>query len=345
MEIHKFLNLNNVKLFSDVKKLLIENNFTVKEDKNNPDLYLIYFKRKDIKFDDLTLLQKECNGIILEKDTNQIICHSFNKFYKNNETIHKDFNPNECKIYYSDEATLIRLFYYDSEWKIATKKCIDANKSKWQSDRSFCSLFYEVIDFFGYKFINDGSLDKNRNYFFLLSHIENSVVFNNLSNKIEHLATFDRVDNIEVDDFNLNSIDKKEKLKINITFDNLLESIKFNEEDYNDIKYEGFIIEQGNLRQKIFYENYIYLRNLYGNSNSRFFRFLELRKDIIQLTNYVKFFPRHKEIFEKYEKNIITNLCKYIHELYLSNKVYKTNFALPMHFKRFIYDIHGKYLM
>ena len=345
MEIHKFLNENNVNKYDDVKKLLKSNNFTVKEDKGNPNLYLVYFKRRDIEYDDLTDLQKECNGLILEKDTNNVVCHCFKKFYKNNDSIHPNFNINECKIYYSDEATLLRFYFYNDEWKIATKKCINANKSKWQSNKSFLSLFYEVYDFFNYKFLEDDSLNKNRNYFFLLSHMENSVVFFNESNTIQHLATFDRTTNEEVNELLIEKkIVNKSILTINLSFDNLMFNIKRSKEDNLEIKFEGFVVENGSFRQKILYDKYVYLRELYGNSNSRFFRFLELRKDMEKFKEYITHFDRHRDLFENYEKDIFLYLCKYIHEMYLSNKVYKTNFDIPVHFKRFIYDIHGKYL-
>ena len=42
------------------------------------------------------------------------------------------------------EGTLLRVYYYNGSFRVATKKCIDANKSKWGSEKSFAELLNEI---------------------------------------------------------------------------------------------------------------------------------------------------------------------------------------------------------
>ena len=85
------------------------------------------------------------------------------------------------------------------------------------------------------------------------------------------------------------------------------------------------------------------MREVYGNSNSRFYRFLEIRNDIDLLTKYLGYFPHHNELFRNFEYSFI-HFSKWIHSLYLNNKVFKINHDIDIHFKKLIYNLHGIYL-
>ena len=95
MNYHKILEDNEISKFEDVLQFLEANNIKVKQDKSIPELYLVYFERNDLTYDQLSPLQKECNGAIYEKDTNKLICACFNKFNKDSIKSDSMYNLND----------------------------------------------------------------------------------------------------------------------------------------------------------------------------------------------------------------------------------------------------------
>jgi hypothetical protein len=332
MEIYKFIQTEQINNF-EALKLKLESepyNLKFKEDSNFQNLFLIHNQETS----DFSIpLVNECNGIILEKDTFKIICYTFNKSLDKLE-FDPRLNLNELYVEYALEGTLIRLFYYNNSWNISTKKCIDASKSKWISNKNFTQLFQECIQ--NISFIEN--LNPDCCYSFVLTHPENRIVVNYIEPKIFHISTRNMKTLEEINE----SIGVEKVLKNRIDQKDLPELLNklFNE---TSLFYEGYILSDNNFnRQKIKSNIYTSVRNIWGNTNNRFIRYAELRKNIDLFYTYMYYFPSDKVMFELYENRIVY-LAKIILECYINRHVTKTIKNVPFYFGKIIYKLHGDF--
>ena len=332
MEYLNFLNSNNVSSFEEVKELLNTYNIRVKEDGN---LYLVYYKRENN--DNLNKLQFECNGMILEKNTNNIVCNSYNKFCKYNNDLLDQYKYNFHNLYIEPcyEGTLLRVYYYDNKFWVATKKCIDAKDSKWKSEKNYYELFGEAVQNTQY---NSFQFEKDKVYFFLLKHPENTRVFDYSSPDLLLLDTF-RIENNNV----LCITERENKHEIN-SYQELVNHI--NNKTLESMETQGLVICNSNnltIKQRINFPLYNKISQLYGNEPSRYIRFLELRENMNVLKEYIQYFPEHKKLFLDYENDFI-KFASEIHDLYMNVKVFKKEIIIQKNFRKLIYNIHGIYL-
>ena len=113
---------------------------------------------------------------------------------------------------------------------------------------------------------------------------------------------------------------------------------------YKSLYFESAILINTNyVRQKINKKNYLYYRNLWGNTNNRLFRYLHLRKNNELLVQYLNFFKDDKVKFLNYEHYLI-NISNFILNLYRSKFMLKQKINTPFYLKDIIYKIHGLYL-
>ena len=282
MEFTNFIQQNQINNYAELEIKLNELNLKIKIDEQYPDLILIYGQDGQTSHDSLNLTDsslkiiKECNGLIINKITLKIVCYTFDKCP--DELL---FNNNEDNLYIEPaiEGTLMRLYHHNNNWIISTKKCIDASKSKWLSNRTFFELFFDCIpngDFYE-------TLNKNFCYSFILTHPENNIVVNYASPFLCHISTRDMTTLHEIDvsiGIPKNEKTKIDKMNIPIVISNI-----FNETNLNN---EGIIFIDTNYnRFKIRTPIYNKARTIWGNTNNRFFRYLELRSDINQLNEYL----------------------------------------------------------
>ena len=114
--------------------------------------------------------------------------------------------------------------------------------------------------------------------------------------------------------------------------------------NHNSLNTEGYVfIDSSYRRHKIIKNNIKHLRQLWGNNNNRFFRYLELRKDNNLLTEYINHFSNDKDSFVEYEKKVY-DLANSILDAYMNKFVTKTNTVLPFYFKKIIFVLHGDFL-
>ena len=218
MELSKFLVDSNLDSFTKVKDCLESAPYflKVKEDNNFPDLYLLSYDND--KSDMTNPVVCECRGIILEKNTNNVISYTFNKSIdcvlnnvvldNNNEiVVPGGFNFDDSVIEESVDGTQVRLFYYNDVWNVATTRCIDANRSYWYSTRSFGDLFNDA------SIINYDDLDVRCCYSFVLKHPDNRIVVNYDHPSLVHVCTRN-LDTFEEIDVYI-GVNKPEKFKFN----------------------------------------------------------------------------------------------------------------------------------
>ena len=128
------------------------------------------------------------NGDIYNKKTNELICTSGRQHIvvRSKGCIHEKVSEtNPCF-----DGTLIRAFYFNDKWHLATRKKIDAFKSSWTQSQSFGELFEEIskaeVEYLTY------SLNQNFSYsFLLLSPKVTNVLFNSIAELI-FVSVYDR---------------------------------------------------------------------------------------------------------------------------------------------------------
>ena len=134
---------------------------------------------------------------------------------------------------------------------------------------------------------------------------------------------------------------KQGREKIDVT--NLNELIIYYK-NMNMLNYEGIIlIDNKYTRQKFKTNIFIKAKELWGNTNNRFMRYLDLRKNPQLLEEYLSLFEYDKIRFIEYEAKI-SELAKKILEVYLDRHIHKNTHKVPYYFNKVIYKLHGDFL-
>lgn len=341
MELCKFLVDNGLDSFTLVKEILeLEPYYLkVKEDNNYPDLYLLcYDKTKS----DMTLpLVRECRGIILEKNTNKVVCYTFNKSIdfvcnnvvldRNNEiVVPEGFDYNDSVVEESVDGTQVRLFYYNNMWCVATTRCIDAKRSYWYSNRSFNDLFDEAC------VINYDELDKLCCYSFVLRHPDNRIVVSYSHASLVHVCTRNMETLEEIDVYI--GVNKAERFKFNKFYDVVMSAM------YNlSYNTEGYVLRDKDYnRIKIKSAKYLNIKSMRGNSNNPLFHYLKLRQGGT-LQEYIYYYPEDVNTFKYYEVNL-GNIIRSIHREYINKHIKMLPTQITWQYRPTIFKLHGKYL-
>ena len=332
MELSRFIHENNINNYETLKSILETEpyNLKIKEDIDQPQLFLIHTQNNS-NFN--IPLVNECNGIILEKNTFKIICYTFNKC---SDSLSFDNKLNVSDLYFESaiEGTHVRLFYYNNKWQLSTKKCIDAAKSKWISDKNFLQLFEECVE--RYDFMQ--KLNTTYCYSFIIMHPENNIVVNYTTPNVLHVSTRD-LNTLNEVNVHIGIPTNERKF---IMSDNI-ESIINNLYVDTSLLYEGIMFIDINYnRWKIKSPYFNKIRNLWGNTNNRFYRFLELRQDCNLLQEYLNYYSYDRVKFISYEEQI-KNMANDILKIYLSKHVHKNGIKIPFFFSKIIYKLHGDF--
>ena len=337
--ITEYLSKNNLISFKDVKTVLTSEKFNlkVKEDKMFPNLYLVsYFNKsvellKNSKMDDEMV--QECRGIILEKETNKVVCHSFPKSCDDLKKF--EDNWDNVEIEESIDGTQIRLFNYNGRWNFATTRCINALKAKFYGVKSFYEMFNEAS-----LNLNYDNLDKKCCYSFVLCYPQNRIVVAYEKPIIYHTHTRNLETMDEVSDVVIPGVLIPNKVEFK-TMDLLVNSVK-NEKNINK---EGYILklktDDGKfLRYKMKTDVYKKVRELRGNNNNILFDYFRFYTTDT-LNQFIYYYPEYSNLFMIFSKNV-NILVNLIHKEYMEKNVHKTITyeTMTWHFKPTIYKIH-----
>lgn len=324
VNITELFNLINDKTFIQVKEILEPYNISVKE---KDSLYLL------ISNETVTPLDIICNGIILEKDTNRVICCPQNKLFEikpqnQQEQIDTLLNlSSKMRMEYCEDATRISLYNYKGKWFTSTTKCIDAKTSFWSSNKTFDELFWEVFD----KEFMD-KLDPEFTFTFLLVHKDNRIVvrhiFNNLIyvNRINNKTQNEDYTNYFYKDTPKRTIRRIKEINgytINFPLDNYFLPNK-----------RGIIIKFLVNNNWISYQydflDYSRIKEIRGNVPSISMRYIELLPDPVSLEQLQYYYSENNFLFAAI-KHQIEKLYKEVHQLYFNSHV-KHNIT--------IYEVH-----
>jgi hypothetical protein len=294
-------------------------------------LYLVYAKHERCTPEQDEVKAHQFNGVILEKDTNKIVCMNHNKF----NDLSDDTNLNNLnnlltdtvksiQFEYCEDGTMIRLYNYQDTWLTATTKCIDARHSYWNDAKSFGQMFWELFD---ESCLN--ALDKDCTYFFVLKHVDNRLV---IKHTYSHLLYINHVNNITQEVFVDKNLFNKDYpsciidtdvLDVSLPTDKFI-TIPQLEELYNPTK-RGIIVKIINKDDVIQFYQYDFdkfrqIVNVRGNVPLIRMRYLELLTQPDQLDLLENYYPEHFMIFTVI-KHSLNNVYLQVHRLYIESHV------------------------
>lgn len=168
------------------------------ENKLKEKPYCITIKRKDnfimfnysqIDSDFYNPIVKECRGLILEDNTYKPLCVPFFKFGNYGEGYVDTIDWNSARVQEKVDGSLIKLWYYNYEWKISTNGTINAHDAELASDVLEYKTFYDLFKVAAKNSnLNISKLDKNCTYMFELISPYNRVVVPYTETEIRHLG-------------------------------------------------------------------------------------------------------------------------------------------------------------
>ena len=298
-------------------------------------------------------LNAQCNGIILEKNTNRIVCSSQNVFTEIDDLSHF-MSPlvedtQKYRVEYCEDGTLIRLYHYNGSWYTSTNRCIDGKDSFWTSQKTFDTLFWEL---FNRDYLL--TLDQNYTYLFVLLHTENRIVVRHYHNKLVYISRICNRPQITSD---TRYVLAEDYLHIflqngeNITRPKFIGNIDIQHLS-NDMLFHprkrGFIVKlmTGTDSWKSYrydFPKYIKQKLIRGNVPDIKHRYLELLNDTEMLDQLFRLYPEHKSDFI-HLRNQLHVLSKKIHELYVNSHI-KHNIQVEKNnpFFGFLKALHAQY--
>jgi hypothetical protein len=333
-----FINSKQFESFNDLKSCFEELKIEVKETEK---LFMLCF----ISSSDLEdKMIRECNGIIFEKETNKLVHYTFPKCY---DYAYEDSDVSLDTRRIKDDTTevvnwfidgsIIKLFYYDSKWSIATSRNIEGFKNKWSSSKTFEDLFKDAVEI-SHSTIYDiylETLDKSCSYSYIIQHPEHITA---IKVGVPIAILLNMVNNTSL----VEVLPELENFKINKT----VQEIQNNPNRSVADNYIIYKVDKNNNvvdRIKLLSPAFIKLKNIFGNYPNIGLRYLELLHNDLGLNMLIMSYPDDFDTFEQIEK-LITNACQTIHKLYVKTRIQKVFTEYDKKYSKVLYQLHKDYI-
>ncbi len=260
------------------------------------------FKYNQIESDMSNEIVQECRGIILSKKNNEwtIVCKPFTKFFNYGEPLAFDIDINCSIVYEKVDGSLLKMYYYNNEWIVATNGTINSKYCETRiPEKTFYDLFIDVVGDDGFEQMKN-RMNKNDVYLFELVHPLSRIVVDykdkkelvfighRYSNGIEHIPTADIFDGLDF--IRLPKIyERPQKIEELIEIaDNL---------NVTGVDFEGFVVTQVNEyndvvgRVKVKSPKYLKYHHLAGSSIYNSMMELILKNEIDEFNAYLSKAP------------------------------------------------------
>lgn len=356
MFIQQYFNDSNLLSYEAVKEHFGDK-MTFKDHPKLP-LYMISFNGKS----DMTKnYVKECNGLILEKETNKLVHHAFSKCYdafdfkflqKKEEELFAITENSNFVVSKMQDATMFRVYFYGGEWRFATSRHLEPKKNFWGSTTSIQDLFEEcVLEMFKQNISEfTETLDKNYAYTYFFRHPTHKMVVNVTSPDVYLgakvlLETGEEFVEINKEITALDDSVFKGEVDMIISFltsDNvpLEENYMFYEFSENE---DGKNVVKN--RIKCTNKNFLNNKLLKGDHPNLEFRYLELLSDPLLKKQFFNLYSDDCEKFVNIEQKFDVT-CKEIHAYYMDKyvkKVQDIDDTIPVRYLPSLKYIHGAY--
>lgn len=336
---------------ANIQNLLSEQNFETFDEllpfvqkyhldiKHNNDLFMLCFNNET----DLNIISmRECTGIIFEKKKpfNKIVHVTFPKCYDdyedyNNVNVNSNIITKDIVTLFF-QGTIIKLYYYNNNWNIATSNHLDASENTWSSNKTFEELFIECVttsypEETYYSFLN--GLSPKCCYSYLIQHPENKQTI-----KIYEALLF------EINKINLDTLHEYADIEF-FKVDKTVEEIVNSENRHICDNYLILKLNEDltiNSRIKLLSPEFLKLKEIEGNQPNPGLRIIELLHSYELQEEFIRAFPEHHELCNKINNMFKITRSK-IHELYFNIHIKKLEIEIPIKFNRILYQMHCRY--
>lgn len=284
----------------------------------------VLFKYNQISSDFSNPIVCEARGIILDKRDWSIVCRPLHKFFNYGEHYAADIDWESAEVYEKKDGSLLKLYSYEGEWRVATNGTIDAcdadiQFSPFESIQTFEDLFYVALE----KYIEFDSrigsqkdkqieffskLNPNYTYCMELCTPLNRVVVPYNDYHLYFITAKRNTTGQEVRDA-VTPVEKIPSYKFNSLEDviKMAENLPYDEEGY-------VVVDKYNNRIKIKSPQYLRIHRIKGEETPSPRRIFELI-----LTGeggeFLSYFPEYEEQFIKIRNGLSDYLVKIDHEL------------------------------
>ena len=312
----------------------VSNNPLIRQTDTDEKLKVFSYLECNESSDDLL---KQCRGAIFDKDNNLLYTsfpYTTEIDVHDTEYIAELLNPifDKCKVYKAYEGCLIRVFFYENKWYIATTRKLDAFKSKWAAKETFGTLFVEAlrremevqgitdIDTLDWLF---GQLEKDKQYMFLLQNsYDNRIVCTYLEPKVYHVGTIQGQNLVSLS--SPLAIPFHQEIKCNDVSD-LLTAVT--NSCYS--KLQGVVVFGPNNKQyKILNSTYAKYLSIRNNEPSVKFRYLQIRSNKEEVEVLKELYPEFRKDFDEYD-DLIAQAAKSIHNSYVKRYIRGEFISVP----------------
>lgn len=205
---------------------------------------------------------RECRGLIINQKTMFVVCRAFDKFGNYGESYADEIDWRTAKIQEKVDGSIIKLFYYKGQWRIATNGCIDAFKAYVDdTDLTFGDVFTKATKNSNFEW---QKLNPVNTYIFELVSPQTRVVINYTYTGLYHIGTRNNLTGEEKYEW----IGVQQPKEYDLDFPSLQNVIKLANSMNQDgvLTDEGFVVVDKDWhRIKVKTPEYIYAHHLVPN--------------------------------------------------------------------------------
>lgn len=276
-------------------------------------------------------LLKKCRSVVFDEQghlVSQSFTFSEEVVASDLEKMKTLFNGNitSARIMVSKEGCVIRMFNYQKEWYITTRRKLNANASRWGCRDSFGKMFTDAIEAYtnnDMKHFTKGLNTKYTYCFLLTNNSKNRLVCTpSVPQAVYHVGTFEG-ENILLDEKTV--IPKPDSIQ-NMTSEEELQTV-INNLDYTTC--QGVFVYLPNIGYfKIFNDTYHKYLKIRGNESSVRFRYVQLMRNTEDALSLRELFPDMCSDFDRYDR-LVTEASVDIEEAFIARYVNKKFARLP----------------
>ncbi len=280
--------------------------------KDNGDLYMLYFNKES----DLTsTIIRECNGIILEKETNKLVHYCFSKTYNTTDDKYGAIDEvKDFKVGKFIDGCLIKVYWYNDKWNYGTSRTFDA-KNVYCGEITYYDMFKECWD-------DTESLNKEHCYTFIMQHPCFDSVYQNNDKRVYLVSEY-------------NVIKQRYVKQDIIEQDNSFVSLK----EFDTVTDNYIIYLENGEKIKVLSKEFLFKLKAKEVNVCNFYLDNFNDNEIIDKLN--KLFPEYKDIFIEIDRSF-NRLKKIIHNAYVNIYIKKNKeFYIKKDLKRTLVQLHG----
>ena len=256
---------------------------------------LVLFKYSQLDSDFFNPIVQECRGIILEKGTWRVVAYPFKKFFNFGEAYAAEIDWESAVVETKEDGYLIKVYYYDGEWRVGTNGTISAENAELNSGpyKNFRELFDAAAEKCGFDF---SRLNRYYTYVLELCSEFNIIICPQSEMRLIHIGTRNNrtFQEVEVDI----GIPHPQRYALSSLEDCIAMAKTF------DFTKEGFVVKDKNYnRIKVKSEDYVRVHRLANNGSMTEERAIELIR-ANELDEFFTYFPHYKEYIGRIKAKI-----------------------------------------